>query len=170
MHVFLTGEIQIGKTTVIAKTIRELKINYGGFKTYFGKDRACKDRFLYLNSVIEPNIVDNEKRVVQFRKDQFPTVLTEKFDIEGVRLIKEARSNADLIVLDECGNLENEAIAFQHEILAALDHDKPILGVIKLASSGWTDLIRNHKKVKLITVTKENREQLPEILVRHFSK
>ncbi len=169
MHVFLTGEIQVGKTTVIAKTIQGLQMNYGGFKTYFGKDRKCDDRFLYLNSVLEPNNIDDQNRIVEFRKDQIPIVSTQKFDSDGVRLIKEARSHADLIVMDECGNLENEAIAFQHEILAALDQDKPILGVIKLASSGWTDLIRNHKKVALLTVTKENREQLPEILILYFT-
>ena len=36
MHVFLTGEIQVGKSTALDKTLSLLKLPYGGFRTYFG--------------------------------------------------------------------------------------------------------------------------------------
>lgn len=168
MHIFLTGEIQIGKTTVMARTLELLNSRYGGFKTYFGPDRGSADRCLYLNSAAEPDNYDIESRVVQFRKDDWPLVLTEKFNSTGAELIKTARENADLIVMDECGNFEQEALDFQRELITTLDQKKPVLGVLKLASSGWTDLIRNHHKVKLITVANQNRDELPKILAQHF--
>lgn len=83
-------------------------------------------------------------------------------------MIKDARSNADLILMDECGSLESEALDFQKEIIHTLNGDKPVLGVVKLASKGWTDKIRNHPNVIMITVTKENRNDLPEILNKCF--
>jgi nucleoside-triphosphatase len=43
-HIFLTGEIQIGKSTVIKKTLTLLKLEYGGFCTYFGSDRPSPCR------------------------------------------------------------------------------------------------------------------------------
>lgn len=168
MHIFLTGEIQIGKSTVIAKTLEFLNISYGGFKTYFGPDRGSADRCLYLNSAAEPDNYSTENRVVQFKKEAWPLVLTEKFNSTGAELIKTARENADLIVMDECGNFEQGALDFQRELITTLDQNKPVLGVLKLASSGWTDLIRNHQKVKLITVANQNRDELPKILVHHF--
>ena len=36
MHLFLTGKVQIGKTTVVDKAIARLGVTPGGFRTYFG--------------------------------------------------------------------------------------------------------------------------------------
>lgn len=55
-------------------------------------------------------------------------------------------------------------MVFQQEILAALDDAKPILGVVKLASTGWTDQIREHSNVALLSVTRKNRDRLPRML------
>ena len=72
--------------------------------------------------------------------------------------------------MDECGNLERQAILFQREILDTLDGNIPILGIIKQDSSGWTDCIRNHPRVRIITVTKENRNELPMIIEDYILK
>ena len=50
--------------------------------------------------------------------------------------------------------------------MEALDGSVPILGVVKkIIGPGWTDQIRNHLKVQLLTVTEENRDEMPAILV-----
>ncbi|ODA42746.1 nucleoside-triphosphatase [Desulfosporosinus sp. BG] len=172
MHIFLTGEIQIGKSTVINKTLDLLKITPQGFRTYFGHDRAKGDRLLYLNSAALPPAYNEKKAVVRFREGRQQEVLSERFDRYGAHLIRAARadSNSALILMDECGSLESRALVFQQEILAALDGSKPILGVVKLASSGWTDQIREHAKVTLLTVTRENRDLLPRLLAHSFSR
>lgn len=168
MHIFLTGEIQIGKSTVIAKTLALLNIIPGGFRTYFGSDRECFDKLLYMNSAAGPKLFREENVVVRFSKGQPPQVLAEKFDICGAELIRAARGNSSLILMDECGSLERDAFVFQKEIMDTLEGDIPVFGVIKLTSSGWTDRVRNHPKVKLITVTKENRDDLPQVLSHLF--
>lgn len=164
MKIFLTGEIQIGKTTIIEKTIEILNRNYGGFKTYFGLDRDLPNRLLYMNSVTEPKIYSEEYGIVQFSEDSKPEVIKNRFDTFGVELIKQAVENKELIIMDECGRLERDSLVFQNQVLKALELDIPILGVIKLDSSGWVDQIRNHPLVELITVTEENRNELPKIL------
>lgn len=165
MHIFLTGEIQIGKSTVIQKTIKLLNLNHGGFKTYFGEDRNSKNKALYMNSANEENAYDEKNIIVQFKEGQAPLVDVQKFNIYGSKLIRDARNKADLVLMDECGSLEGKAYEFQDEIINTLNESKPVLGVVKLASQGWTDTIRNHPNVKMITVTKENRDYLPELLV-----
>ena len=169
MHIFLTGEIQVGKSTVIARTLAGLNITQGGFKTYFGPDRGSVDRLLYMNSAQEPDVFKVENSVVCFRKDYLPQVYTEKFDTCGVELIRSARANANLILMDECGSFESSAFQFQKEIIETLDGNQLVFGVVKLASRGWTDIIRNHTKVKLITVTRENRDALPKLFARYFN-
>lgn len=171
MHIFLTGEIQIGKSTVIHKTLDLLGITPQGFRTYFGPDRDEADRLLYLNSAAQPRTFNEEKAVARFRAGQSPEVLVERFDDYGARLIRGARADsaAALVLMDECGSLESGALVFQREVLAALDGSKPVLGVVKLASRGWTDQIREHTKVALVTVTRENRDRLPGLLAHSLS-
>lgn len=158
MHIFLTGEIQVGKSTVIAKTLAGLSIVKGGFKTYFVPDRGSADRLLYMNSAREPDVFKVENSGACFRKFYLPLFYTEKFDSWGVELIRSAKANANLILMDECGDFESNAFKFQNEIIKTLDGNQLVFGVIKLASRGWTDIIKNHTKVKLITVTRENRD------------
>lgn len=169
MHIFLTGEIQIGKSIVIGKTLSLLKLTPGGFKTYFGPDRDSPDRLLYMNSAAEPKIFRQENAVACFTKGHSPQAFARKFDTYGVDLIRSARTGSDLILMDECGSLERDALIFQQEVIDTLDDSTTVIGVIKLASKGWTDQIRNHPKVKLHTVTKENRDVLPQILAHQLA-
>ncbi|WP_303870899.1 nucleoside-triphosphatase [Acetobacterium wieringae] len=168
MHVFLTGPIQIGKSTIIKRTLGQLNRTYGGFKTYFGPDRSSDDRLLYLNEAAEPKFFTTDHGIAVFKKDCLPQVDDARFNTDGVTLIQQAKANAAMIVMDECGNLERNALTFQREILNTLDGDTPVLGVIKYDSNGWTDMIRCHKKVKLITVTSQNRNELPARLVNYY--
>ena len=78
MHIFLTGQIQIGKSTVIQKTIKLLDINCGGFRTYFGEDRNLKNRALYINSANEEKAVDEKNVIVQFKEGQAHIVDVQK--------------------------------------------------------------------------------------------
>ncbi|TWH51756.1 nucleoside-triphosphatase [Sporomusa sp. KB1] len=169
MHIFLTGEIQVGKSTVIAKTLAQLKIIPGGFKTYYGPDRELPNKLLYMNSAPEPKRFGAENVVVRFSEGNPPQTLTKKFDNYGVELIRSARTSSKLILMDECGSLEWEALAFQKEVVDTLDGNTPVFGVIKQASKGWIDRVRNHPQVKLIAVTRENRDALPQILVRKLA-
>ncbi len=170
MHIFLTGEIQVGKSTVIAKTLSLLKITIGGFKTYFGPDRDAPDRMLYMNSFAKPKIFREENAVARFAGGRPTQVFTQKFDICGVELIRSARTSSGLILMDECGGLERDALVFHQEVIDTLNGSTPVLGVVKLASKGWTDRIRNHPKVELRTVTPENRDLLPQILAQQLAQ
>lgn len=137
MHIFLTGAIQVGKSTVISKTLAMLKIIPGGFRTYYGPERTSPDRWLYINSASDDaQHYGEEYAVAKFSKDKPPIVLNEKFDTLGVEYIRSARANRKLIIMDECGFLERNALLFQKEILDTLNDNIPILGVIKLSGNG----------------------------------
>ena len=70
MHIFLTGTVQIGKTTVIDKTLALLGVTAGGFRSYFGADRHCPSHhYLYMSSAAEPRAFTPEHAVVEFGKD-----------------------------------------------------------------------------------------------------
>ena len=56
--------------------------------------------------------------------------------------------------------MENEAPRFHRAVLAALDGNIPILGVVKPQKNPLLDAVRAHQRVELITVTRENRDEL----------
>jgi nucleoside-triphosphatase len=167
-HIFLTGEIQVGKSTVIKKTAALLKLPYGGFLTYFGPDRANNNRCLYINDAAAPPTYDKQQVIACFREGVSPEVYPERFNTLGVKYLSEARKNAQLMIMDECGSLEYSAQAFQDEVLDTLEGDIPVLGVVKLSAAGWVDRIRRHPRVQIITVDESNREALPALLKRLF--
>jgi len=169
MHVFLTGGIQVGKSTIIDKTLSLLKITPGGFRTYFGSDRGASDRFLYMSSAVGAKLFSVKNAVAYFAEGKAPQAFTRRFDTYGVELIRSAGNSSNLIIMDECGSLERGALVFQKEVIDALDGNTPVFGVIKQSSGGWTDRIRNHPKVRLITVTVNNRDVLPQRIACLFT-
>jgi nucleoside-triphosphatase len=169
LKIFLTGEIQVGKSTIIAKTLDLLQIKPGGFRTYFGPDRKSPDRLLYMNSAAVPPIYHSENAVARFAQGRQPQALPEKFDSLGGELIRSARKNSKLIVMDELGSLEQIARVFQKEVLNSLNGNIPVLGVLKLNSRGWTEKIRKHPQVELFYVTEENRDALPLMLAARLA-
>ena len=161
-HIFLTGDVQSGKSTVMEKVLSGLNVTVGGFRSGSGPNRHELDRWLYLWDASGEPVYDEAHQVARITPEErqsFP----ERFDALGCDALRRAKdSSVDLILMDECGFLERDAAQFQTEVLRTLDGDIPVFGVVRLRSSGWTDSIRNHPKVTLITVTEENRDELPE--------
>ena len=70
-----------------------------------------------------------------------------------------------LLMMDELGPHEAEAVRFQAAVFRALDGDIPILGVLQQAESEFLHRIARHPQVTVLTVTEENRDALlPELL------
>ena len=172
MHLFLTGKVQIGKTTVVDKTIARLGVTPGGFRTYFGEDRRAPHHFLYMSSAARPRSFAPDHAVAEFRlgADGAPTAcqLLPRFEELGLQCL-EAAPSYPLIVLDECGRLEQRLPAFRQRVLELLDGSIPILGVVREEAMGWLEEIRRHPRVQLIPVTEENRDRLPEELASYFT-
>ena len=172
MHLFLTGKVQIGKTTVVDKTIARLGVTPGGFRTYFGEDRRAPHHFLYMSSAARPRSFAPDHAVAEFRlgADGAPTAcqLLPRFEELGLQCL-EAAPSYPLIVLDECGRLEQRLPAFRQRVLELLDGSPPILGVVREDAMGWLEEIRRHPRVRLIPVTEENRDRLAEELASYFT-
>ena len=73
------------------------------------------------------------------------------------QLIKEVKDEIGWNeLMDEVGHLEKRALLFQSAIRDCLDGDIPVLGVLR-KDQEWHAFIKNHPKVRVITVTEENR-------------
>lgn len=160
MHVFLTGERGVGKSTALRRALELLDVVPGGFHTYFDAPR----RRLYLAAPAQGNLCD-DAHTVGGMVDGRARADRAAFDRVGVEAIHGSAPGAAILLFDECGKLEEGAADFQAAVLAALDGPIPILGVIKPDRAGsWLEKIAKHPRVELILVTEENRDGLPQLL------
>ncbi|WP_319378759.1 nucleoside-triphosphatase [uncultured Methanocorpusculum sp.] len=157
-HIFLTGDIQVGKSTIIRKVIHELRINPGGFRTSWGDPLPDGSSDLFLLGMDEAPS-SNRIAARRFGFGRGITAFPEIFDTVGSRLLDEA-SSSPLIIMDELGFIEKNAVEFQNAVLSALNGSVPILGVVRNMQTPFLDKVRSHPNVEVIIVTKENREEI----------
>ena len=160
MHIFLTGPVQVGKSTIIRKTLEALSITPGGFRSVSVADLPDGAMSVYLIPAGErdPSMTDwNRVGIRKLARGivKFP----ESFERAGIAALQKAES-ARLILMDEVGRMESEAAQFSARILQLLDGETPILGVVqKAADTPLTNAIRNHPNVRVVEISVENREE-----------
>ena len=81
MHVFLTGDVQIGKSTAIRRAIAQLGRPVYGFRTFF-TDRESAEKSLYMLPATAERAPGQEDAVAVFSGGR-PTPLTARFDALG---------------------------------------------------------------------------------------
>lgn len=165
-HIFLTGEVQVGKSTLLAKLLSQPGVPVPvGFRTVSVPDLPDGRMSVYLLPVQGVVSVGARSRVGMRRgvHESFPAV----FDTAGVASLRGAE-RAALILMDEVGRMERDASCFTARILELLDGETPIIGVLKKrCDTPLCEAIRVHPAVELITVTPENRESLfPALLTQ----
>ncbi len=168
-HLLLTGEVQVGKSTLIRRLLEAHPgWRVGGFQTvtrWAGRQGSV--HIIPACAGQEACTADNcvGLRDLDVKR---PVSYPEVFDRVGPGLLRP--EGADLLLMDELGTMERQSPAFCGAVLRALDSGVPVLGVIKPRSSDLLDTVRAHPRVKVVTVTRENREVLLETLERWASE
>jgi len=172
-NLFLSGNINVGKSTIIQYLIENLHINkeeIGGFYTraYLENDKVKGFYIDPINFNMESlNIKD---RLIGYTPDDKRWIgIDDTFESLGVKVLDHCiKYPFKLIVMDELGFFENNAYTFQKKVHEALSCDKKIIGVIKPISTIFMDSIRERKDVTEVEITQNNREAMPRILIEKF--
>ena len=164
-HILICGERGVGKSTLIRRLLAESILPVGGFVTRRLPQADGDGMFpIYLHAAALPpeeRPYDSEHLVGTCdsrRSVRYPGA----FDRLGPPLL----TSGGLLVMDELGPHEAEAVRFQAAVFRALEGDIPILGVLQQAESEFLDCIARHPQVTVLTVTEENRDTLPSELLR----
>lgn len=156
-HVFLTGEKQVGKTTIIREFLSQSGLSADGFITFWESDGGSGGG-LYLSPFLTDSL-NYEKYLVAEKGEQKQgprEKLLKVFNTHGCEIL-ESSGKRDIIVMDELGFIESEAADFRQSVMRRIDGEVPILGVIKPMQTEFLDEIRAHPEVEVRTVTEENR-------------
>ena len=159
MNIFLTGQPQVGKSTIINRFLKSHdNLTVGGFKTVSNFKR---DIGVYGGVYILPAHLNesdfNEESLVGNRVLK-PKSFPERFDLKGVEILQNSPNN-DLILMDEIGFMETKALKFSETVLNILNNDTPVIGVVKPMDKGLPLKVKLHPKTVVLEITEENREE-----------
>lgn len=168
-NLFFTGERGVGKSTILWRLLQNRRLRIDGFKTLPFEFRDYGYGFYIKGSEEVPLSIPGPEKIIALRhfdgsiKEIFPEV----FDTTGVNLLNRCLADQpDLIIMDELGYFESDALAFQQAVRDCLNSPTPVLGVIKPLESSFLDSIRQREDVRVITVTPENRDQIYHDLMK----
>jgi nucleoside-triphosphatase len=164
----------VGKTTVLTKTVDELRRR--GFKV----GGVVSSEFRKNGERVGFKIVDlgdgREGWLASIRQHTGPRigkylVCLEDIESVGAKAIQNAVAEADVVVIDEVGPMELLSLTFRDAIVKALDSGKPVLGTIHHnATLPLVTAIKKRTDVKIIEVTTSNRDELPALVTQEISE
>ncbi|MCL2409931.1 MAG: nucleoside-triphosphatase [Oscillospiraceae bacterium] len=160
MHIFLTGDIRVGKTTIIQRFLAHTGLSADGFVTYWKADNDGS-RNLYISPCSTNSHFNDGHRIVHDvgKRPFSPENMASVFDIYGSEMLH-ASGKHNIIVMDELGFFESKAFVFQRAVMQHIYGDVPILGAIKPKQTEFLNTIRAHPNVDVREVTMENREAI----------
>ncbi len=142
-NIFLTGRIQVGKSTLINKILAKFWGAFSGFRTLPYYDEYNQLNGFYLETLPQSLMLKElpfiGRRFEDNRWVGFPSV----FEKLGTAILNECLiMKPDLFVMDELGFFESDALQFQGKVLEVLDSPIPVLGVLKQADVPFLNNIR----------------------------
>ncbi|MCL2140968.1 MAG: nucleoside-triphosphatase [Dehalococcoidia bacterium] len=167
MHIFLTGDTQIGKSTIIRKFLAQTGITFDGLATFW-ESSDDGGRRLYLSRYCLGPRHGRKHCIAAFcGKRLMPTKETaEVFDSHGAKILRSIKKR-DIIILDEIGRLESSATAFQRLLMEYINGSVPILGVISPPTTDFLKQLHSHEKITTIEISADNRELVLTNLLSH---
>lgn len=162
-NILLTGEVGVGKSTVICKVLSQLpQVICGGFRTVSAMPIVGGNLLeVYIEKAWEETPHDADHMVgTRLGRGRF-TSYPQIFDTVGTSILFATPNDATLMIMDELGMMEDNAKLFCQAVMGVLEGTLPVLGVIKPKHTDFLDAVRAHEGSAVIEVTLDNRDELP---------
>lgn len=160
-HLFLTGENQVGKTTLLNRLLAYWDLTVAGYRTQpFQVGGMVKGHCLVS---LLPNWPDQKNHVpCIIRVDgQRRVGVPLAFDQTGADILESSRkSGAQMILMDQLGALERSAYLFLNQVRLSLDGPVPVVGILQQEDFPLKQEIMARPDTRVVTVTKQNRDAL----------
>lgn len=157
-NLFLTGDIEVGKSTILKKILEKINMTMGGYIT----EKHIRDNTKTFIVKSLYNCVENHTIAKVNTKKRSKEVFLDSFESKLPSILDNSLKNRDLIVLDELGFMENHVGEFTSKVYEILDSKKPAFGVIKDFDCEFLNTIRNREDVIVVEITKNNRDFILE--------
>lgn len=160
-NLFLTGQIGIGKSTLLKKIIEKINLSIGGYIT----EKTIKDSIKIFTVRSLYNGIEKHTIAKIYTKDASKKVFVNSFNSIAASVLHMSLKYRDLIVLDELGFMENDINSFTSKVYELLDSNKVVFGVLKDHDCEFLNNIRKREDTLIIKITKENRDKILEDII-----
>jgi len=165
----LTGRPGCGKTSLIKQAVAELQIRAGGFYTEEIRGRGVRLGFRLVTldgwqAVLAHTDIRSRYRVSKYGVD------IDGLERVGVSALNKAAEQDEMVVIDEIGKMELFSARFREAVLAIINSGKRVLGTIMLGPNPWADALKHLPQVRLITVSRDNSQQVLQELRQWLKK
>ncbi len=164
----LTGRPGTGKTSLIKQVAAEVRGRAGGFYTEEIRTRGAREGFRLVTLDGEDAILAHVNTRSPYRVSKYGVDIG-AIERIGVPALHKAAQQCDLGVNDEIGKMELFSASFREAVSQIIGSGKRVLGTIMLTPNQWADAIKRLPQVNLITVTRDNYQQVLEELL-HWLK
>lgn len=154
----LTGPPRCGKSTVIERLVGMIDRPITGFLTREICERGRRTGFRIVALDGTEGILAHEKVSTSLRVGKYGVNLE---DLERIAVPSMIASRPEyIVVIDEIGKMECYSALFREMLVRALDGPQLVIGSIALKGDPFIREIRRRPDVRIITVTRENRDTL----------
>jgi nucleoside-triphosphatase len=166
--ILLTGAPGVGKTTVIRKVAAGLAgrtvLGFATAEIRSGRERQGfrLETFDGRSAVLAHVSIRSAHRVGKYGVDlaALEAIVNDALDL---------RADADVYLVDEIGKMECLSRKFVAAARELLDSGKPLVATVALRGSGFIESVKRRSGVELWTVTRSNRDTLPEKILSHLA-
>ena len=175
-NVLLTGSPGVGKTTVVERLVERARDKGKSVRGVLSPEmrgthemRADGGRIGFRITDVSTGRSDVMAHI-RYDEDDRPSVGRYGVDVPAVdKIAREAivAEDADLVVVDEVAPMQTYSELFVDRVRAVLDAPVPVVAVVQEArETGFVGSVKRRDDTKLVRVTEENRDRLPEELLR----
>ena len=163
MNIFLTGNIQVGKSTAIRRFFEMEDIKPLGFTTHIDRQTGILTMKLIGNDISE------EIELAEPGKEGRPVPDIDAFNKAGYMLKNMDLSGCNMLVMDELGFMEKDAAVFIATVEELLDKGIPALGVLRNKPEGpFWNMLHERADTVILTVDEKNRNMIPKMIAERF--
>ena len=164
-HILITGLPGVGKTTVIRALAKRLEDQRpaGFFTEEIRDERGMREGFRLVT-------LSGRQLVLSHVSHPGPRVSRYGVDVAGFeRLLEELglpQSPAPLVIIDEIGKMECFSRRFIDMVTLLLDGPKILVATVAMKGEAFIQQVKRRPDCRLVTVTRENRDRLPDEIAR----
>lgn len=155
-NIFITGEKQIGKSTLVNHLINDMQLQVSGFQTLPYQIENQRMGF-YLKGLVATKKYRNNRPISIQTSETSCIPMTDTFESLGVEVLKESlKASTPIVLMDELGRLEQMATTFNKQVGQVLDSKKLVLGVLQQVQVPLIEAIKQRQDTLVLVLNHHN--------------